>query len=53
MSAPLQKESDTIRVVRFVSDCKSFSGSLFVQYKNEQFSEKDLIGDSGTIELLN
>lgn len=53
MSAPLQKESDTIRVVRFVSDCKSFSGNLFVQYKNEQFSEKDLIGDTGTIELLN
>ena len=52
MSAPLQKESDSIRIVRFVSDCKSFSGSLFVQYKNEQFSEKDLIGDTGIIELL-
>lgn len=53
MSAPLQKDSGTIRIVRFISDCKSFSGSLFVQYKNEQFSEKDLIGDTGIIELLN
>ena len=52
ISEPVQKEVNTIRIVRFRTECKRFSGSLFIQYKNNDIVlEKKNITEEIKLEL--
>lgn len=39
LSSPIQKDFDSTRIARFKTECNSFSGSLVVQYKNQNTSD--------------
>ena len=52
ISEPIQKEVNTIRIVRFRTECKRFSGSLFIQYNNEKIiSQKKNLEEDKKLEL--